>query len=221
MRSLQIRLAHSLVCQNDLYNENRRLNASIDQRKLEQQAMSMELARLRESSEHAFVELRNYRKQLNEYWRQLQRSFKMCDSDAIYGSSGSDAENNSNYYNNNTGHSYTAPPLLGIFDQPAQPPPLPAVKTTSIKSSATVENATTALETPDSDHSNHERILHQLAEENEMSLNQWLLSAITEKINATKTQRLLDHYVRQENEAHFQQILARVPDVPPLLGDEL
>lgn len=63
--------------------------------------------------------------------------------------------------------------------------------------------------------------IHQLAEENEMSLNQWLLSAITKKINATKTQRLLDHYVRQENEAHFQQILARVPDVPPLLGDEL
>jgi len=63
--------------------------------------------------------------------------------------------------------------------------------------------------------------IHQLAEENEMSLNQWLLSAITDKINTTKTQRLLDHYARQGNEAHFQQILARVPDVPPLPGDEL
>lgn len=63
--------------------------------------------------------------------------------------------------------------------------------------------------------------IHQLAEENEMSLNQWLLSAITDKINATRTQRLLDHYARQGNEAHFQQILARVPDVPPLPDDEL
>jgi hypothetical protein len=63
--------------------------------------------------------------------------------------------------------------------------------------------------------------IHQLADENKMSLNQWLLSAITEKINATRTQRLLEGYARQVNEAHFQQILARVPDVPPLPGDEL
>ena len=63
--------------------------------------------------------------------------------------------------------------------------------------------------------------IHQLAAASEMSLDQWLLAAITDKISADRTQRLLDHYALQSDEARFQHILARVPDASPLPGDEL
>ncbi len=63
--------------------------------------------------------------------------------------------------------------------------------------------------------------IHRLAMENQISLDQWLLAAIAEKVKAERTVRLLRRFADQADYAHFDQILARVPDVEPISGDEL
>jgi hypothetical protein len=63
--------------------------------------------------------------------------------------------------------------------------------------------------------------IHRLATENEVSPEQWLLAAIAEKVGTAKTERLLRCYVGNFDPEKFEQILARVPDVEPLPGDEL
>ncbi len=63
--------------------------------------------------------------------------------------------------------------------------------------------------------------IRQLADESDVSLDQWLIAAISEKVGSAKTKRLLQRYANQLDEAKFAQILARVPDVDPMPGDEL
>ena len=63
--------------------------------------------------------------------------------------------------------------------------------------------------------------IRQLANENDVSLDQWLIAAISEKVGAARTERLLRGYAARLDQAQFDQILARVPDVEPLPGDEL
>jgi len=58
--------------------------------------------------------------------------------------------------------------------------------------------------------------ISQLANENDVSLDQWLVAAISEKVGAARTERLLRHYAEKADEEQFAQILARVPDVEPL-----
>lgn len=60
-----------------------------------------------------------------------------------------------------------------------------------------------------------------LAAENQVSLDQWLLAAIAEKMGFERTARLLRRFAERADYARFDQILARVPDAEPIVGDEL
>lgn len=61
----------------------------------------------------------------------------------------------------------------------------------------------------------------KMATENQMPLSQWVMSAISAQIEAEKTRRLLESYAHKADDAKFDAILARIPDVSPVIGDEL
>ena len=63
--------------------------------------------------------------------------------------------------------------------------------------------------------------IRRLAAENQISLDQWLLAAIAEKVEQARTVRLLRRFAVRADYARFDEILARVPDVEPIPGDEL
>jgi hypothetical protein len=63
--------------------------------------------------------------------------------------------------------------------------------------------------------------VRRLAEENQTPIDQWLRVAIAERVEAERGLRLLKSYANQSDYDRFDQILARVPDVEPRLGDEL
>ncbi len=64
--------------------------------------------------------------------------------------------------------------------------------------------------------------VQQLAEDDRLSLDQWRLSAIAQKIETERTpRRLFQSYAEKADVVKFNEILARVPDVPPIPGDEL
>ncbi|MEL7071102.1 MAG: CopG family transcriptional regulator [Cyanobacteria bacterium J06581_3] len=61
----------------------------------------------------------------------------------------------------------------------------------------------------------------KLATDNQMPFSQWVIAAISAKIEAEKTRQLFSIYAQKADDAKFDDILARVPDVPPIEGDEL
>jgi hypothetical protein len=61
----------------------------------------------------------------------------------------------------------------------------------------------------------------KLATENQIPLAQWLMSAISAKIEAEKARTLLASYAQNADYTQFDAILARVPEGPPIKGDEL
>lgn len=61
----------------------------------------------------------------------------------------------------------------------------------------------------------------KLASKNQMSLKQWLISAIDAKIAVEKTRQLLQSHAQNADYAKFDALLAKVPDVPPVEGDEI
>lgn len=63
--------------------------------------------------------------------------------------------------------------------------------------------------------------IRRLAAENQISLEQWLLAAIAEKVEAERTVRLLRRFAKRADYARFDEILARVPDIEPIPGDDL
>ncbi|AOX00209.1 CopG family transcriptional regulator [Moorena producens PAL-8-15-08-1] len=63
--------------------------------------------------------------------------------------------------------------------------------------------------------------IQRLAEENQVSIEQWLLNAVTEKIEAQKVVRLLHSYAEKADYNRFDAILASVPDTEPIAGNEL
>jgi hypothetical protein len=63
--------------------------------------------------------------------------------------------------------------------------------------------------------------IQRLAGASEISLDQWLLSAIFQKLETEKTQQVFQEYAKKADFDRFDQIMARVPDLEPLLGDEL
>jgi hypothetical protein len=62
--------------------------------------------------------------------------------------------------------------------------------------------------------------VRRLAADNQLSLDEWLLMAIAEKVGAERTSQLLRRYAENANYSRFDEILARVPDAQPLAGDE-
>lgn len=60
----------------------------------------------------------------------------------------------------------------------------------------------------------------RLATENQVSLEQSPLAAIAE-VGAEQTVRMLRYFSGRANYSRFDEILARVPDTEPILGDAL
>ena len=63
--------------------------------------------------------------------------------------------------------------------------------------------------------------VQKLASENQISLTQWLISAISAKIAANKTRQVLRSHAQYADYAKFDELLARVPNVEPVKGDEI
>jgi hypothetical protein len=65
------------------------------------------------------------------------------------------------------------------------------------------------------------RTLRELSERDDVSINQFIATAVAEKTAALLTVEYLEARGRQSSRALFDQVLARVPDIPPVPGDEL
>jgi hypothetical protein len=63
--------------------------------------------------------------------------------------------------------------------------------------------------------------IQQMAQAKQLSLEEWFLSAIAQRLAVEKAQQRFQHYARKADLARFDQVMARVPDIAPLPGDEL
>ena len=77
--------------------------------------------------------------------------------------------------------------------------------------------ATLSLRLPESVH----RELVRLAKTEGVSLNQLLSSAAAEKLAALKTEQHLAERAKRSSRRKLDEALARIPDSPPVAGDEL
>ena len=66
----------------------------------------------------------------------------------------------------------------------------------------------------------HQR-LRELAERDDISINQFIATAVAEKAAALLTVEYLGARGQRANAKLVDQVLRRVPDVPPIAGDEL
>lgn len=73
-----------------------------------------------------------------------------------------------------------------------------------------------SLRLPESLH----RKVRELAAKESISINQFITTAVAEKMAALLTEEYLEERARRADPAAFDRILARVPDVPSLPGDE-
>ena len=74
-----------------------------------------------------------------------------------------------------------------------------------------------SLRLPDSIH----RHIKELAHKEGVSINQFIASAVAEKVSAIATEDYLLARTERANQAEFNAILAKVPQRPPLPEDEL
>jgi len=74
-----------------------------------------------------------------------------------------------------------------------------------------------SLRLPDSLH----RTIRQLAAQDDISINQFIATAVAEKTAALLTVEYLEERARRADPKLVDRILSRVPDVPPDPGDEL
>ncbi len=65
----------------------------------------------------------------------------------------------------------------------------------------------------------HEHV-RELAEREGISINQLVATALAEKMSALMTAEVLEERARRGDRSKFVAALARVPDVPPVEGDE-
>ena len=77
--------------------------------------------------------------------------------------------------------------------------------------------STMSLRLPDSLHEE----LRRLAEQEGISINQFVASAAAEKVSALRTASYLKERATKGSREEFDEILSRVPDVAPLEGDAL
>jgi hypothetical protein len=60
-----------------------------------------------------------------------------------------------------------------------------------------------------------------IAAENQVSLEDWVSGAIAQRLEWEKTQQVFRGYGEKADFEVFDRVMARVPDVAPLPGDEL
>ncbi len=77
--------------------------------------------------------------------------------------------------------------------------------------------STLSLRLPDSLHVK----VKELAERDDISINQFIATAVAEKMAALLTLEYLEERAKRGNRATFERALAKIPDRPPLPGDEL
>ena len=77
--------------------------------------------------------------------------------------------------------------------------------------------ATLSLRLPESVH----RKLAQLAKAEGVSLNQLLSAAAAEKLAALMTEEYLADRSKRSSRRRFDAVLAKVPNAPPVAGDEM
>jgi predicted transcriptional regulator len=77
--------------------------------------------------------------------------------------------------------------------------------------------STLSLRLPESIHEK----LGQLAKREGISINQLINSAVAEKLAALLTEQYLEERARRADRSRFEAVLARIPDVAPVPGDEL
>ena len=73
-----------------------------------------------------------------------------------------------------------------------------------------------SLRLPDSLH----RMVRKMATKDSISINQFIATAVAEKMSALLTEDYLEQRARRLDLTGVDRILSRVPDVPPLPGDE-
>lgn len=73
-----------------------------------------------------------------------------------------------------------------------------------------------SLRLPDSLH----RKVRELAEREDVSINQFIATAVAEKMSALLTLDYLEQRAKRGSRAHFRRLLRHVPDVPAIPGDE-
>ena len=74
-----------------------------------------------------------------------------------------------------------------------------------------------SLRLPDSLH----RKLREIAEKDDVSINQFIATAVAEKAAALLTVQYLEERAGRADPKLFDRLLSRVPNVEPLPGDEL
>ncbi len=74
-----------------------------------------------------------------------------------------------------------------------------------------------SLRLPDSLHDE----VREMAEKDQVSINQFIMLAVAEKISALKTADYLAQRASRANRQDFYDILAKIPDVPPPDYDRL
>ena len=77
--------------------------------------------------------------------------------------------------------------------------------------------STLSLRLPNSIH----RHIKEIALQEGVSINQFISSAVSEKISAISTENYLLQRANRANRGDFKKILNNVPDRKPLAGDEL
>jgi len=77
--------------------------------------------------------------------------------------------------------------------------------------------STLSLRLPNSIH----RHIKQIAEEDGVSINQFISTAVSEKISAVSTMNYLEQRAKRADRAAFRDILNNVPKRAPVLGDEI
>ncbi|QFY88478.1 toxin-antitoxin system HicB family antitoxin [Magnetovirga frankeli] len=71
--------------------------------------------------------------------------------------------------------------------------------------------STISVRLPDSLH----QLIREVSKADQVSMNQFIASAVAEKVSALTTERYLMERAQRGNEQKFRQALASVPDVEP------
>ena len=77
--------------------------------------------------------------------------------------------------------------------------------------------STLSLRLPDSLH----KSVRELAQQDGISINQFISTAVAEKLAALMTEEYLEKRAKRGSRDKFLAVIAKVPDVPPEPGDEL
>jgi hypothetical protein len=63
--------------------------------------------------------------------------------------------------------------------------------------------------------------IQAIAQESQVSIEQWFLAAIAQRLEMEKTRTIFQKYAQKADLDRFDEILARVPGGDPVPGDEL